>query len=133
MQYTHKWKSYQAMRRYETARGLRFRYLVQARNDFAYRPRDYLQPKWLETMPCSALAVPSIEFHQHDRWFQRGNRDTTRAHRDPKPPTFRLTENAAAQRNAASACTERLGVIILWQQVEVAEHDRRPDSDGPPP
>ena len=76
-QYGHKLHTYRLLKRYELEVGAPFAYVVQARNDCAYRPGHVLQPQWLDTLPCNAVAVNSVEFHQRDRWMERTNNDKT--------------------------------------------------------
>jgi hypothetical protein len=47
-------------------------WVVKARNDYVYHPRQTLKPCWLTEIPSNVLLTTDKEPHQCDRWNERG-------------------------------------------------------------
>jgi len=56
---------------YEREQGVKFNYIMKARNDVFYPDDAFFNPKWLLMLPDSSIAVNSVEFHTSDRWVDR--------------------------------------------------------------
>lgn len=69
LQYAHIAAAWKLLLASESRSGVKYTHLVHARNDFTYR--DAIDAAWLQYVLPTAVLIPSTEFDNRDRWWER--------------------------------------------------------------